>query len=129
MGYMTRYKLIALTNTVKVSDEKIIQALAVINPREFDPRDVSLEDLFEEPCKWYDCEEDMTKLSAEFPQCTFILWAVGEEQGDVWKYYFKDGKHQRIKARLIFNDEPRADLFPEAANYEKFHPFDLCCWG
>ena len=122
MGYETRFKLTALTNR-NYSQHDYLKALAEINPREFSPEAESFEEEFEEPRKWYDYKNDMEKLSLAFPTTYFLLYGAGEEQGDVWKAYFYNGKVQIIKAYLIFENEPS---FAEARNYEQFHPFDLC---
>ncbi len=40
---------------------------------------------------WYDFESDMLKLSREFPKVTFKLHGSGEESGDIWDAYYRDG--------------------------------------
>lgn len=122
MGYETRFKLTALTDR-NYSQRDYLKVLAEIDLREFSPEADSFEKEFEESRKWYNYEDDMKKLSLAFPDTYFLLYGVGEEQGDVWKAYFCNGKVQIIKATLTFKDEP---LFAEIRNYEQFHPFDLC---
>lgn len=56
----------------------------------------------EDSGKWYDNEADMRALSLKFPGVLFTLHGEGEESGDVWKKYFRDGKAQICKARLDF---------------------------
>lgn len=46
-------------------------------------------------CKWYEHEEDMAKFSAAHPGVLFTLDGEGEEAGDVWRKYFRDGLVQR----------------------------------
>lgn len=118
MGYKTRFKLTALTNR-NYSQHDYLKVLAEIDPREFSPE----ADSFEESRKWYNYKDDMRKLSLAFPNTYFLLYGTGEEQGDVWKAYFYNGKVQIIKATLSFKDEPS---FAEIRIYEQFHPFDLC---
>ena len=122
MGYETRFKLTALTDR-NYSQCNYLKVLAEIDPREFSPEAYSFEEEFEEPRTWYNYKDDMKKLSLAFPDTYFLLYGAGEEQGDVWKAYFYNGKVQIIKATLTFKDEP---LFAEIRNYEQFHPFDLC---
>lgn len=122
MGYETRFKLTALTDH-NYSQRDYLKVLAEINPQEFSPNAESFEEEFEEPRKWYDYKDDMRILSLAFPNTYFLLYGVGEEQGDVWKAYFCNGKVQIIKATLSFKDEPS---FAEIRIYEQFHPFDLC---
>lgn len=122
MGYETRFKLTALTDR-NYSQRDYLKVLAEIDPREFSPEADSFEEEFEESRKWYNYEDDMKKLSLAFPDTYFLLYGVGEEQGDVWKAYFYNGTIQTFKALLIFEEEPS---FAEIRNYEQFHPFDLC---
>lgn len=42
--------------------------------------------------KWYDCEEDMTKISKEYPKVLFEIQGIGEETFDIWSCYFCNGK-------------------------------------
>ena len=122
MGYETRFKLTALTNR-NYSQRDYLKVLAEIDPLEFFPEADSFEKEFEESRKWYNYKSDMKKLSLKFPDTYFLLYGVGEEQGDVWKAYFYNGEVQIIKTILTFKDEP---IFAEIRNYEQFHPFDLC---
>lgn len=121
MGYETRFKLTALTDR-NYSQRDYLKVLAKIDPQEFFPEANSFEEEFEESRKWYNYKSDMKKLSLKFPDTYFLLYGVGEEQGDVWKAYFYNGEVQVIKAILTFKDEPS---FAEIRNYEQFHPFDL----
>ena len=54
----------------------------------------------EDSCKWYDHEDDMKRLSRRFPKSVFTLKGEGEESGDVWVKYFKNGKMQTSKAEI-----------------------------
>ena len=51
--------------------------------------------------KWYDHEDDIKALSKQFPEIVFTLSGEGEEAGDVWKKYFKDGKVQVAQAEIV----------------------------
>ena len=50
--------------------------------------------------KWYDHEADIKLLSKNFPDTLFTLSGEGEEAGDIWKKYFKNGKVQIAKAEI-----------------------------
>ena len=54
--------------------------------------------------KWYYWVEDMKQLSKEFSDTLFIVYGEGEESGDIWKAYFKNGKQQVSKAQIVFED-------------------------
>ncbi len=55
-----------------------------------------------EPCKWYGHEKDMKAFSRHFPDLVFKLEGRGEEPGDLWVKYFKNGKMQRCHAKITF---------------------------
>lgn len=54
-------------------------------------------------CKWYNHEDDMLRLSREFPDILFELHGEGEEAGDLWRKYFKNGKVQRCPAIITYD--------------------------
>jgi hypothetical protein len=41
--------------------------------------------------KWYDHDADMITLSAHFPDVLFTLDGEGEETGDIWRKWYKNG--------------------------------------
>lgn len=54
--------------------------------------------------KWYDAEEDMKEMSKQFPDVLFELFGNGEETGDLWYAWFKNGKMQYTKATVTFDE-------------------------
>lgn len=54
--------------------------------------------------KWYSHEQDMLAFSKRFPTVLFTLVGEGEENEDMWRKYFRDGKAQFAKARVEFED-------------------------
>ena len=118
MGYYTRYNLIALPEG-SLKDADILNCLHHANPYEGFNEYSSFAEWAEEPNKWYDCTYDMIHLSQCYPNTTFILTGIGEDQGDIWKRYYKDGRCvQCIKAVLTFEEKP---ILFEAQDYEKTH--------
>lgn len=91
MGYYTRYEL-------KISPESEI-IRAVIE----DEGDVyyAIGD-YADSYKWYDHEQDMRDLSVRFPDHLFELRGEGEDTGDIWRKYFKNGKMQSCFAQITF---------------------------
>lgn len=54
----------------------------------------------EESCSWYDHEKDMVKYSVQHPTVLFILDGDGEEPGDVWRKWFRNGQMRVWKANV-----------------------------
>lgn len=50
--------------------------------------------------KWYESEEDMQKISRQFPGMTFMLHGEGENTGDLWEAYFHDGQVEYCRAEI-----------------------------
>lgn len=49
-------------------------------------------------CTWYHHEDDMLELSQKFPGVVFKLHGTGDDEGDIWIKYFKNGKKQVCRA-------------------------------
>lgn len=66
-------------------------------------------EMLEEPQKWYTYAEDMIAISEKFPELVFQLNGEGEEPGDIWVKYYKNGKTQesKIYAKLADFDESK----------------------
>ena len=131
MGYYTTYNLHIDTPHIRISDEEILKELKqkISKERELELLDIlrnkiSAEDIIKdfrntyedanyaidedgccnESCKWYDHEKELLEFSKKYPSVLFILEGEGEESGDIWKKYFKNGKAQYAKAKLIFEE-------------------------
>lgn len=52
--------------------------------------------------KWYDHEEHCGEVSKMFPDQVIKLSGAGEESGDIWVKYFKNGKCQVAEAKITF---------------------------
>jgi hypothetical protein len=65
-----------------------------------------------ESCKWYEYDVDMARLSQQFPELVFLLEGEGEEGGDMWKRYYKNGKVQVANAKITYDeyDETKLEL-------------------
>ena len=42
--------------------------------------------------KWYDFDDDMCAISKAFPGKLIVVDGRGEEQGDEWRAFFRDGE-------------------------------------
>lgn len=60
--------------------------------------------------KWYEHEKDILAISRRFPKILFILEGEGEDSGDIWKKYFKNGKIQVCKAKITFDEFDESKL-------------------
>ena len=64
----------------------------------------------EEECKWYSFGDDFKELSLKYPDELLIFSGEGEESGDIWKYYAKNGLGYTAKAIVTFPDFNEAEL-------------------
>ena len=58
--------------------------------------------LFDEPVKWYDCEKDMETYSKKHPKVLFKVSGEGEENGDLWEMYIRNGKIEKHDAIITY---------------------------
>lgn len=62
------------------------------------------QDCFGDGIKWHDHENDMRTYSKKHPKTLFKLSGEGEDNEDVWIEYYLNGKMQRTKAELKFDE-------------------------
>ena len=53
-------------------------------------------------CKWYESDNDMKAFSQKHPDALFQLDGVGEENDDVWRQWWQNGKCQTTKGVLVY---------------------------
>ena len=68
--------------------------------------------------KWYGWKEDLVDVSKRYPNLLFFLEGEGEEPGDMWKAWARNGRVVETKARIVF-DEPDLDEELPTPNIEK----------
>jgi len=99
MGYYTNYQLeIIEGNNPEIDYHTEISELADIN------------NLFEDIHKWYDYHDDMIKYSKKHPNTLFKLIGEGEESGDLWHCYYKNGKKQFCKGEIVYPEYDESEL-------------------
>lgn len=116
MGYVTNYEL-RTKEKVKIADfiEKIKDIgfdyvfSEEIEDMELDVKDnpdvcYAIDISSSESYKWYENEDDMKELSKSFSDVVFELYGEGEESGDLWLSYHKNGKVQRENAKIVYAD-------------------------
>jgi len=93
MGYYTDYEIEVIDDSVDIN--------VFIN--EFEKvTGYNIDSTLELNCeKWYSNHGDMLRLSKIFPDAIFKVSGVGEERGDEWVRYYKDGKSQNANIRLV----------------------------
>jgi hypothetical protein len=101
MGYYTQYSITSLT--AGVDEEQAEQmVLEIIEETYGNP--------FEDECKWYDHDDDMKKVSLKYPEIIFKLHGEGEESGDIWDKYYKNGKVQKAAAKISYDEFDESKL-------------------
>lgn len=98
MGYYTEYKLEIINGDESVDYKKEIGEIS------------GYENVESDPIKWYDNVRDMKTLSNKYPDVLFKLNGNGEENGDIWVSYFKNGKCQYCKAEITFAEFDESKL-------------------
>ena len=53
-------------------------------------------------CKWYEHEVQMARLSREWPQTMLELSGKGEDDEDLWKKYFLNGRVHAVTAQVTY---------------------------
>jgi hypothetical protein len=54
--------------------------------------------------KWYSWEDNIKAVSLQFPDKIIMISGEGEEQGDVWEAYARNGKLKILKAEVTIPD-------------------------
>jgi hypothetical protein len=96
MGYYTRYDISDNPETVQQAIEDISQ--------------YSFYSGQTDAVKWYDWQKHCKEVSKNFPNLVIKVEGDGEEQGDQWKAYIKNGKIQIAKAVVTFEEFDEAKL-------------------
>ena len=112
MGYYTRFEG-SVTGPREFIDEFVEKWESESSTGDyygFMPIDFTMSEFFGgEAVSWYAHDEDITRLSSEHPYLLFALSGEGEESGDIWKSWYRNGKHVTVQARIVF-DEPDLDV-------------------
>jgi len=90
MGYYTNYE---------ITTDKVL-------PDDFEDKFEEITDYAfgygEFGAKWYDYKADMKEISKIYPDILFTVEGEGEESGDIWRHYFKNGEDYRVEPVVIW---------------------------
>jgi len=106
MGYATQYRF-----SVIEGDDNLVN--------EFRKENDNAEYAFDEDgsfnceCKWYDHEKDLKNFSLKHPDALFLLEGVGEDSGDEWRLYVKEGQSQVCRGEMVFPAFDRGKLLAD----------------
>mgnify|MGYP003652940898 CR=1 FL=1 len=97
MGYRTEHELV-----IMIGSNDLIEDLR----NECDSAGWALNSFGDsaKPCKWYSHENDLKAFSKNHPDALFMLSGKGEENGDAWIEYYRNGKVQVCKAVYVYPD-------------------------
>lgn len=87
MGYYTNYTLEILKDPDNQEEQFYEELEKVVGDLSSDFKNFGYANT-----KWYDCEEDMLKLSKKFPKMLFKIEGEGEEPLDIWITHFCNGQ-------------------------------------
>ncbi|MGN4664765.1 hypothetical protein ACTFRP_02525 [Bacillus cereus group sp. MYBK234-1] len=60
--------------------------------------------------KWYNYENEMSAISRLYPEVVFELTGEGEESGDLWRDYYKNGKVQSCITKITYDEYDESKL-------------------
>lgn len=111
MGYQTTHKLTieeGFTEEIGARLDELLEerdCYYVFNERDvgtYEPAD---------GYKWYEHREDMTWVSKELSgNILLLLEGEGEENGDVWKEYYRNGKIAAYTPKIVWEEFKEEDL-------------------
>lgn len=106
MGYITQFEL----DVTGFSEDALAEFEEAADNHEETPCGIHYSDFVNGEtisCKWYNSKEDMIDLSKKFPELLFSVDAAGEEPGDLWRAWARNGKYKRIEPEMVW---PKIDL-------------------
>lgn len=108
MGYNTNFTIIT-PKEAKITEEILQEACSDYY---FEEVLEGVRFVSEDSFKWYDYNDDMKKLSKKkkYKDMLFSVEGEGEDSGDIWKAYYKNGKSCHTHARIVFDDFKEEDL-------------------
>jgi len=109
MGYCTSYELSIIEGNITINEIYDQWNMGKIHFEGFDYA-IDEDGMRIDDVKWYDHVDDMRVLSKLFPDVLFLLYGEGEDSGDVWKKYFKNGKMHNCSTFITFEEYDESQL-------------------
>ncbi len=110
MGYYTKYTGEVLSGANEKDVAKAIAALDYFDCID-NPDIETIDDVIGyDSTKWYDYQKDMIEVSKQFPNALILIEGKGEDNYDIWKAYFKNGKCVVYQADIVFPEFNEDDL-------------------
>lgn len=101
MGYCTMHTM----DVLDVSEDVKLATIAKLRASNENAKYSIDEDGYPQgETKWYDHEPELREFSKTCPDVLIQLSGVGEENGDIWNHYFKNGKAQFCQAKMVMPD-------------------------
>lgn len=103
MGYYSNFELSVDNDDISIINDFVETcegASYALNP------DGSCQDV----SKWYSADDDLKEFSKKYPDVLFTLDVKGEEAGDIWRLYVKNGKCQLAQIKFIFDEYDESKL-------------------
>jgi hypothetical protein len=115
MGYYTRFTIKIKTKLEKQNWLEIYdlnEAMFEVNEEHKHVFDNTGDEIYSDGgIKWYDYHEDMVKLSKMFPNLVLQVDGEGEETGDIWRTFWKNGKYQEAERVVTVEGEETGDIW------------------
>jgi hypothetical protein len=120
MGYVTHYEAAYEGDPEFVAEfEEACQRGERFAQYDIEMSEIMAGDVFGgEAVKWYQWEEDMKALSKQFPALLFTLDGEGEESGDIWRAYFRNGKSHVVRAKIVIPEVDVDEVVPPPPDLE-----------
>ena len=109
MGYYTEYNLSIKHNLTMDDNKDIIKHLR----KESEEAEYAINEegwSRGNESRWYNHNPEMKEFSKKYPYVVFELEGIGEENGDWWKRYYKNGKTQLAEAEITFEEYDETKL-------------------
>ena len=109
MGYYTNYNLEIIEGSFKSTTEPCSHCGGTGSSCIEHDFPMHIKDNLDGETKWYEHQADMKSFSKKYPKVTFKLSGTGEEQGDVWVKFFRNGKVVERRSVVNLDDTAPTD--------------------